>query len=115
MKYFAELKDITFISPIEINEEILSSDYNLVVSLDISIKGDDEVIYFDANICNAKYINQKKGLIGGGYIIVNDNIDNIDNLIKEVKQHIQLFSSISREMLWKELRKYFKWEYDNCW
>lgn len=112
MEYFAELRSINFNSPTGYDKaqlEILNPYYVLNVSLVLKIGDNKEENCFEnIKICNAKYINKKGSLLGKNYIIMSDDIDDIDDLVKEIKQQIKLIYAHSQDSLLKKINLCFE-------
>ncbi|MGR6660939.1 Imm8 family immunity protein, partial [Avibacterium paragallinarum] len=91
--------------------KMLEKSYILQLTLSIGERLKDGADYFDVFIYNIDYVKEKKILLGHNSIIVD--IDDIDELEKEIKLFVNSIYGYSWNEVLNKLRKYFKWEYED--
>ncbi|OOF46836.1 hypothetical protein BKK52_10690 [Rodentibacter trehalosifermentans] len=113
----ADLKDINYCGLHSKNEAQLSildpSGYHLQLSLTIGEKEKDGGDYFDVDVFNTKLVKNGKVILASKSFIVADDIDDIDDIEKEIKYFINSISGESWCDVLIQLRRHFDWEYEN--
>ncbi|NBH74970.1 Imm8 family immunity protein [Rodentibacter pneumotropicus] len=113
----ADLKDINYYGVSSKNEaQLLILDptgYNLKLSLTIGEKGKESGDYFSVEVFNIKLVRNAKIVLASKSFIVCDDIDDIDDIEREIRYRVNSISGDSWEDVLNQLRYYFDWEYEN--
>lgn len=111
---FAELKNIVYLDCFDKNEaqmKMLNDIYQLQLSLQIGkvgeLGGDD----FDVDIVSIGFVKKEKIFLGTHSIIVD--INDIDELEEIIKNFVNSIRGNSWKDVLYNLRRHFKWEYEN--
>ncbi|OOF45780.1 hypothetical protein BKK52_12110 [Rodentibacter trehalosifermentans] len=112
----ADLKDIGFngiSSKLEAQLIMCEPEYYIPLCLSIGKKGDIGADYFYVDVFNIQYAKKSRFLACSKCFIVSDDIDDIDDIEKEIKYFVNSIHGKDWEDVLNQLRRYFDWEYEN--
>ncbi|WGE92206.1 Imm8 family immunity protein [Actinobacillus genomosp. 1] len=113
----ADLKSINYCGVSSKNEaqELMldPTGYNLKISLTIGEKGKEGGDYFAVEVFNTQLVKSAQIVLASKSFIVCDDIDDIDDIEREIKYKVNSISGEDWEEVLNKLRYYFDWEYEN--
>lgn len=113
----ADLKSIDYYGASSKNEaqELMldPTGYNLKLSLTIGEKGKNGGDYFAVEVFNAQLVKSSKIVLASKSFIVCDDIDDIDDIEREIKYTVNSISGKDWNAVLNQLRYYFDWEYED--